>query len=132
MTARRAPESLDRLPVLTEVVRAAGVWERVDPQPAPPVLAPPAAPSPPLALVGGPSEAPPAALDAEQLEESVLAAVQQHVDLMFEYRLREAIAPVLARAADQLIKDLREPLAADLRDVVQRAVAQEIARRRHR
>jgi len=85
-----------------------------------------------MAAAAGLSEAGAAPVEAEQLEESVLGAVQQHIDLMFEYRLREAIAPVLARAADQLIKDLREPLAADLRDVVQRAVAQELARRRHR
>ena len=56
------------------------------------------------------------------------AAVEQHIELMLESRLREAIAPALARAADQLTRDLREPLAADLRDVVKRAVAQELAR----
>lgn len=116
MSARRAPESLDRLPVLTEVVKAADAWERADPAQAAAEVVPD----------------PRTAVEPEQLEDAVFNAVQQHIDLMFEYRLREAIAPALARAADQLIKDLREPLAADLRDVAQRAVAQELARRRTR
>jgi hypothetical protein len=45
-------------------------------------------------------------------------------------RLREALAPVLARAADALIRDARKELTAALRDAVARSVAQELARRR--
>ena len=119
-TARRAPDSLDRLPVLTEVVKTPDAWAREEP------------PQPVPEPVAEPALAPRDAADPDQLEDAVFNAVQQHIDLMFEYRLREAIAPALARAADQLIKDLREPLAADLRDVAQRAVAQELARRRKR
>lgn len=123
-TARRAPESLDRLPVLTEVVKTADAWAR---QESTLLQADPVADR-----VVRPGPAPGNGPDPDRLEEDVLSAVQQHIDLMFEYRLREAIAPALARAADQLIKDLKEPLAADLRDVAQRAVAQELARRRKR
>jgi hypothetical protein len=69
-------------------------------------------------------------LDAHAIEEEVLAELAQRIDLMFEYRLREALAPTLARAADLLIREAREEVALTLRDVVSRAVAQQIARRR--
>lgn len=69
-------------------------------------------------------------LDARVIEDEVLAELAQRIDLMFEYRLREALAPTLARAADLLIREAREEVALTLRDVVSRAVAQQIARRR--
>lgn len=71
-----------------------------------------------------------ALLDETRIVEDVLASLQQRVDLMFEYRLREAVAPVLARTIDQMINEMRDTLAGTLRDVVVRAVAQEVARRR--
>ena len=37
---------------------------------------------------------------------------------MLEHRLREALAPVLARATDALVREARNELAATLRDVV--------------
>ena len=43
----------------------------------------------------------------------------------------EALAPVLARVADTLIRDARKELTATLRDAVARSVAQELARRRN-
>lgn len=70
------------------------------------------------------------ALDARAIEDEVMAELGQRIDLMFEYRLREALAPTLARAADLLIREAREEVALTLRDVVSRAVAQQIARRR--
>jgi hypothetical protein len=75
----------------------------------------------------GPSDG---ALDARVIEEEVMAELAQRIDLMFEYRLREALAPTLARAADLLIREAREEVALTLRDVVSRAVAQQVARRR--
>jgi len=68
----------------------------------------------------------------EQLVERVLADLQRHIDLMLDYRLREALTPLLARAADGVIRDARGELASTLRDVVARAVAQEMARHRNR
>jgi len=68
----------------------------------------------------------------EQVVERVLADLQRQVDLMLEYRLREALTPLLARAADSVIRDARGELASTLRDVVARAVAQELARHRNR
>ena len=68
----------------------------------------------------------------EQLIQRVLVDLQRQVDLMLEYRLREALTPLLARAADSVIRDARGELASTLRDIVARAVAQEIARHRIR
>ena len=73
--------------------------------------------------------APPRVSEAE-LSRQVLADLQRQLDLMLEVRLREALAPALARAADALIRDARKELTAALRDAVARAVAQELARRR--
>ena len=86
---------------------------------APPAKADAAPPEPLSAL---PSEA--------QLVEQILGEVQRQIDLMLEYRLREALMPVLARATENLIRDARGELASTLRDVVARAVAREIARHR--
>ena len=60
----------------------------------------------------------------------MLADLQRQLDLMLDVRLREALAPVLARAADALIRDARKELTAALREAVARSVAQELARRR--
>lgn len=64
-----------------------------------------------------------AVLDEEQLAERVLAEVQDRLDALFESRMREALAPALARAADGLIRDLRPELTLALRDLVHDAVA---------
>lgn len=74
----------------------------------------------------------PAAHQDDELTERVLADLQRQIDMMLEYRLRETLTPALARVADQLIRDTRSELAATLRDVVARAVAQELARLRTR
>ena len=46
--------------------------------------------------------------------------------------MREVLAPVLTRATDALVRDARSELASTLRDVVARAVAQELSRHRGR
>ena len=48
----------------------------------------------------------------------ILDEVVLHVDAMFESRLREALAPALARAADGLIRDTRAELVPALREIV--------------
>jgi hypothetical protein len=94
----------ERVPVLTEVL---GLGEAI----APPTL--------PL-------------IDEKRLVDEIMAALQPRVDLSFEYRLREAVAPVLEKMAQTIIAETRVALAATLRDVVARAVAQEVARRQRR
>ena len=68
----------------------------------------------------------------DQLIERVLGDLQRQVELMLEYRMREVLAPALARVADALVRDARVELASTLRDMVARAVAQEMSRHRGR
>ena len=137
MTTRFAPRTLQGLPTLTEVIEVG--------EPEVPVVS-----EVPLfegasddgsrseaAAEPGAADAPPPllaepAVDEERLVANVLVELQRHADLMLEYRLREAIDPALSRLADGLVHDLREELAATLRDVVARAVSQELARQRGR
>ena len=115
------PVPPQHVPTLTEVVD----W----PQAMPPLArATPAASSASPASRSGdlvealPSEA--------QLVQRVLADLQRQTDLMLDYRLREVLTPLLARATDNLIREARGELASTLRDMVARAVAQEMARHR--
>ena len=71
-------------------------------------------------------------LDADQLTERVLIDLQRQIDLMLDYRLREVLTPLLTRAVDGVVREARSELASTLRDVVARAVAQELARHRTR
>jgi hypothetical protein len=71
-------------------------------------------------------------LSEEQLSQRVLADLQHQIDLMIEVRLREVLTPLLQRAADSLVRDARGELASTLREIVARAVAQELARHRGR
>ena len=71
-------------------------------------------------------------IDEARLIDRVLSDLQRQVELMLEYRLREVLTPALVRATDALIRDARIELASTLRDVVARAVAQELSRHRGR
>lgn len=127
MTTGVAPRNLHALPTLTEVIEL-------------PVLQPePAVPgtsgseseegaSPHLAT----ETVPPPEVDEAELVGQVLVDLLRHADLMLEYRLREAVEPALVRVADALVRDLRDELAATLRDIVARSVSQELARQRGR
>ena len=133
----------DRVPTLTEVVpwpadgvpadgvAAAGAGSVAEAALAPiptsvPVLAKTALAEPPPIPAASP------AITEAQLTHRILTDVQRQIDLMLEYRLREALAPVLARATDNLVRESRSELASTLRDVVARAVAQEMSRHRSR
>jgi hypothetical protein len=67
-----------------------------------------------------------------QLAQRVLNDVQRQIDGMLEFRLREAMAPLLAKHSEALVRDLREELSRTMRDVVARSVAQEVAKLRQR
>jgi hypothetical protein len=116
-----------RVPTLTEVV----VMPEAPAVPAPlgpAVEADVMAPSP--ADSAAAQRVPP--MSDEQLIQRVLVDVQHQVDLMLEYRLREVLTAILTRAADGVVRDARAELASTLRDVVARAVAQELSRHRDR
>ena len=92
------------LPTLTEVVD----------------VAPAAAPAPPV----------PEPPNEDELRKSILADIERQVGQMLEVRLREALAPALTRLTDALVREARGELASSLRDIVARAVAQELSRHR--
>ena len=126
MTLKPIPPA--RVPTLTEVVNL--------PDAAP--SAPPSAyartePAPlqPMETVE-PATAPARLPDEDELVQRVLVDLQRQIELMLEVKLREALAPALTRATDALMREARTELASTLRDVVSRAVAQEIARHRER
>jgi hypothetical protein len=97
----------------------------------------PVAPAP-LAHAPAPAPAPapiaPALPDVSeaQLAQRVLADVQKQIDGMLDFRLREAMAPILARHSEALVRDLRDELKRTMQDVVTRSVAQEMAKLRLR
>ena len=130
MSAGAPGLSPDRVPVLTEVV----AWPQAPEVPAG------ESQSPLPAVEVGPEEAdllgapptPPLRLAEQAMIEGVLLEVERQVELMLDYRLREALTPLLNRAADSIVREARTELASTLRDVVARAVAQELARHRSR
>jgi hypothetical protein len=67
-------------------------------------------------------------IDETALTQRVLADLDKQLDLMFEHRLRETLAPVLARTTDTLVREMRNQLALSLREMVARAVALELDR----
>jgi hypothetical protein len=80
--------------------------------------------------------APPAsglsASEVDQISTRVMADLQRQIDRMFEFRVREAAAPLVTRLLEQLTVELRDELTLTLTDVVRKAVSQEIARQRGR
>jgi hypothetical protein len=99
----------DRLPTLTEVLELGRETAAGWPAPA--------------ALVALPA-ARPASTPADELVAQVLGLLEPRVGALLEARLREALAPALARAADGLIRDVRAELAPTLSSLVEEAVAQ--------
>jgi hypothetical protein len=137
-----------RVPVLTEVVVLPKAQPVVEVDEFPPLAPDPAyaatAPSP----LGAPEAAvppvkppppppavpvtPPPAIDEARIAQRVLADLDKQLDLMFEHRLREALSPVLARMTDSLVREMRNQLAANMREMVARAVSLELDRQQKR
>ncbi|MEO7116917.1 MAG: hypothetical protein ABIZ18_13805 [Caldimonas sp.] len=152
MSTSRPPPGT--IPTLTEVVawpESSAAEEEVVSPPPPAVAAPVAAPVAAAAPEPAPVPAPPAtasvavpqpAVSAKapaatshadvQLTQRVLADLQRQVELMLEVRLREALAPILARASDALVRDARKELTAAMRDIVSRSLARELGKREER
>ena len=130
------------LPATTSPLRTSAPPVAAPPVTAPPVAAStvtaPPAPVSPATQVSAPLSAPaPASPPADwpseqQIAQKVLQDVQRQIDGMLDFRLREAMAPVLARHADSLVQELRAELSRTLGDVVHRAVSQELAKLRQR
>lgn len=102
--------------------------------PAPPTQddAAPAAPAAPVSAAAAVAAALPAVdtLNEERIVQRVLLDLQRQIDLMLEYRVREALRPALTRATDALVMEARNELASTLHSIVAKSVAQELARHR--
>ncbi len=125
-----------RVPTLTEVVDFVSVAEPTVVDASDPVNADPV-PTTVSVESTAPMVAAPQATDStlpdlptqDELVHQVLSDVQRQIDVMLEYRMKEALAPVITRLTDALFRDARAELAVVLKDVVTRAVDQEIAKR---
>jgi hypothetical protein len=128
-----SPLPPDRVPTLTEVVAWPGASAAAAAPAAPAgvaeALADPSASAAPD-VASPPPE--PLSITEEQLTQRILNDLQRQMDLMLDYRLREILTPLLTRAADSVVREARSELASTLRDVVSRAVAQELMRHRTR
>lgn len=90
----------------------------------------PACPEPVPAAPGGLVQEPAApAVDLDLLAARVLQDISPRVEMLLQARLREALAPALARAAEQFMREARDPVALALNDLVHDAVARAVQRR---
>ncbi len=125
------------VPVLTDVLQ---LQRDDEPSPSGPkpdaALADTANEGPELAVVapakveaaGAALPLPPLSADDEKLVMRILEDVQRQVDLMIEHQLRQALAPVIEKLSASLAEEARKAVLDTMRDVVQRAVKQEVAR----
>jgi hypothetical protein len=114
------PPPPQRVPTLTEVVRDAPT-------------AASAPPDVPLRQDSDLASAPllaTALIQEARIAEQVLVRLQPQIDVLFEHRMRDALAPALNRLTTALADDARKQLSAVLREIVARAVAEEVARHR--
>lgn len=127
MSTKQVPPT--RVPTLTEVVRLREGEAAAAPEPVPdpPAIARPPAGAPFVERRAGWPK-----IDEDELVQRVLVDLQRQIDLMLEVKLREVLTPALTRATDALLREARAELASTLRDVVARAVAQELSRHRGR
>lgn len=119
------PHSADRMPTLTEVLE---LEPTSAPDEAADVLNDEPAPLPSEVPVAPAGVAEPT-LDTQALVSEVLAELQPRIDMLFESRLREALAPALARAAEGLIREARGELGSALHELVHDAVQRALQRR---
>ena len=117
------PHSADRMPTLTEVV------ELEAPLDADALAGGPGAHNMPVSAEALPAPALESVPDTDALVSEVLSELQPRIDMLFESRLREALAPALARAAEGLIREARGELGSALRELVDDAVKRALQRR---
>lgn len=116
------PKQPQRVPTLTEVI--------ID------LPADGASGAAPSAAARGDAQVAPEALMAEALMQEtrivskVIERLQPRIDVLFEHRLREALAPTVARVYAALADDVRKELARKLREAVEQAVNEEMGRPR--
>ena len=117
------PKPPQRVPTLTEVIRDLPAQPAATPPPAPPLPAAEAqvAPDALLAEVW---------LQESRIASRVIERLQPRIDVLFEHRLREALAPMVARVYNAVAEEARKELAHRLREAVEQAVNEELGRHR--
>ncbi|MBL8318804.1 MAG: hypothetical protein JNJ42_10390 [Burkholderiaceae bacterium] len=65
-----------------------------------------------------------------RIAEQVLVRLQPQIDVLFEHRMRDVLAPAINRLTTALADEARKQLAMTVREIVARAVAEEVARHR--
>lgn len=132
MSTARTPPPPRRVPTLTEVIDVQGTPPLSEEEMIPlrdlqPLMAE-------ADVVNTRAAASPAAprMNEDQLIQRVFAELQWQVDVSLEQRLRDALAPSLARLTEALVQEIRTEMVSTLRDLVAHAVTQELARRRKR
>jgi hypothetical protein len=70
------------------------------------------------------------AFNEAEMVRRIVSDVQQQLDAMIENRLREALAPMVSRLTDALIREAADQVGAMLHEMVARAVASEVSRHR--
>lgn len=118
MSSQKPPQ---RVPTLTEVIGDV---------PAPPAPAPAQPPR-------DAEMAPDARLlqphfGQQRIAARVIERLQPRIDLLFEHRLREALAPMVARIYAAVADEARKELAHRLREAVEQAINEELGRHRDR
>jgi hypothetical protein len=114
------PKLPQRVPTLTEIIADL----------------PPAAAAAPVLPPRDDAEVAPEPLMTEvlmresRIAERVIERLQSRIDVLFEHRLREALAPAVARLYSAMADEARRELARTLREAVERAVNEEMARHR--
>jgi hypothetical protein len=115
------PKQPQRVPTLTEVI--------ID-LPADQAAATPGAPSRGDAQVAPETLMAEALMRETRIVSKVIERLQPRIDVLFEHRLREALAPTVARIYAALADEMRKELARKLREAVEQAVNEELGRRR--
>jgi hypothetical protein len=115
------PKPPQRVPTLTEVIRDLPAEPTAAPQPAAPARDAVVAPEALLAEVW---------LQESRIAARVIERLQPRIDVLFEHRLREALAPMVARVYAAVADEARKELAHRLREAVEQAINEELGRHR--
>jgi hypothetical protein len=120
MTAE--PKKAQRVPTLTEVI--------IDLPSGQSSAATPNAPARGDAQVAPETLMAEALMQETRIVSKVIERLQPRIDVLFEHRLREALAPTVARVYAALADDVRKELARKIREAVEQAVNEEMGRHR--
>ena len=119
---RMSSAALDAVPTLTEVVEWSAAEARAVRNMSAPMWVPMA--SELLAV----KERARIQVQATELSASLLFELETSVGLALEARLREALAPILAQAAEVMIRQAQQELSTTMRQLVDEAVTSAIER----